>query len=158
MVDEGVCLSMHQPYASLLIAGIKIHEGRTWYSSHRGRLWIAAASKTPATEDISMMENRYRVLLNENIKFPDNYPTGCLLGCVTVTDVLPQEEYRRIYPEGDSESPYVFICQDFYELPLKFPMQGKHKIYKLDKKIHQAAMKSLERMMKIRASVEKQIR
>lgn len=24
MVDEGVCLSMHQPYASLLVAGIKM--------------------------------------------------------------------------------------------------------------------------------------
>ncbi|XP_043278932.1 activating signal cointegrator 1 [Venturia canescens] len=151
MMDEGLCLSMHQPYASLLVAGIKTHEGRTWYSSHRGRLWIAAASKIPSTEDISVLENRYRVLINENLKFPSNYPTSCLLGCVTVTDVLPQEEYRRVYPEGESDSPFVLICQDCYELPLKFPIQGKHKIYKLDKKIHQAAMKSLEHSLKVRA-------
>lgn len=39
MTDQGRCLSMHQPWASLLVAGIKLHEGRTWYSSHRcGRL------------------------------------------------------------------------------------------------------------------------
>jgi len=69
MSDQGKCLSLHQPYASLLVAGIKKctsstfslslslslslfrrqkverfvcfllcrHEGRTWYSSHRGR-------------------------------------------------------------------------------------------------------------------------
>lgn len=30
------CMSMHQPWASLLVAGIKKHEGRSWYSSHRG--------------------------------------------------------------------------------------------------------------------------
>ena len=42
MSDDGMCLSMHQPWASLLVMGIKIHEGRTWYSQHRGRLWIHA--------------------------------------------------------------------------------------------------------------------
>ena len=40
MFDEGTCLTMHQPWASLLIKGIKVHEGRVWNSSHRGRLWI----------------------------------------------------------------------------------------------------------------------
>ena len=30
MSDQGKCLSMHQPWASLLIAGVKKHEGRTW--------------------------------------------------------------------------------------------------------------------------------
>lgn len=28
------CMSMHQPWASLLMAGIKKHEGRSWYTSH----------------------------------------------------------------------------------------------------------------------------
>ena len=41
----GKCMSMHQPWASLLVYGIKMHEGRVWYSPHRGRLWIAAAAK-----------------------------------------------------------------------------------------------------------------
>jgi len=48
MVDGGLCMSMHQPWASLLVYGIKMHEGRVWSSSHRGRLWIAAASKVRA--------------------------------------------------------------------------------------------------------------
>jgi hypothetical protein len=43
--SQGKCMSMHQPWASLLVYGIKMHEGRTWYSPHRGRLWIAAAAK-----------------------------------------------------------------------------------------------------------------
>ncbi|XP_012253283.2 activating signal cointegrator 1 [Athalia rosae] len=149
MVDEGLCLSMHQPYASLLVSGIKTHEGRVWYSAHRGRLWIAAASKAPTSEEITILENRYRILKSGNLKFPTNYPTSCLLGCVTVVDVLSQEEYRKQYPEGDSDSPYVFICEDWHELPIRFPIQGKHKIYKLDSKIHQAAMKSLQRKMKL---------
>ncbi|KAM0726427.1 Activating signal cointegrator 1 [Formica fusca] len=149
MSDQGLCLSMHQPYASLLVAGIKIHEGRNWYSSHRGRLWIASAAKVPSTEEISNIQHTYNILKNKTFEFPETYPTGCLLGCVTVTDVLPQAEYRKLYPEGESDSPYVFICENSYMLPVHFPMKGKHKIYKMDKKIHQAASKCLEKAMRM---------
>ncbi len=60
MRDDGMCLSMHQPWASMLVLGIKKHEGRSWYSAHRGRLWIHAGSKKPDECDIKEMENFYR--------------------------------------------------------------------------------------------------
>ena len=59
MSDEGFCLSMHQPWASYLVAGIKLHEGRTWYSPHRGRLWIHSASKEPTREEIQQVQRQY---------------------------------------------------------------------------------------------------
>jgi hypothetical protein len=34
-MDSGMCLSMHQPWASLLVAGIKTVEGREWPTAHR---------------------------------------------------------------------------------------------------------------------------
>ncbi|PSN34001.1 Activating signal cointegrator 1 [Blattella germanica] len=152
MTDEGRCLSMHQPWASLLVSGIKIHEGRNWHTSHRGRLWIAATVKVPSQEEINQLEHFYQLLKgNEHIRFPSQYPTGCLLGCVTVVDVLPQEEYRLKFPNGESDSPFVFICKDPKVLPVKFPIQGRHKIYKLDPKIHVAAQKSLQRLGKIQS-------
>nr|XP_029712289.1 activating signal cointegrator 1-like [Aedes albopictus] len=152
MSDLRHCLSMHQPWASLLVAGIKRHEGRTWYSSHRGRLWIAATAKPVDMELVKQMENFYRVLYNDDsIEFPSQYPSGCLLGCVSVQDVLPQEEYRKQYPNGESESPFVFVCTDPQELPIRFPVKGQHKIYNLDTKIHQAAVKSLQRLSKLKA-------
>ncbi|KAK3893874.1 hypothetical protein Pcinc_002316 [Petrolisthes cinctipes] len=146
MTDEGVCLSMHQPWASLLVAGIKMHEGRSWYSAHRGRMWIAAAAKVPTPEEVKQLEHQYQLLYNKTRKslaFPPHYPTSCLLGCVDVVDVLPQEEYRDRYPDGESDCPYVFICENPQEMILKFPIKGQHKIYKLDPKIHQAAKKSI---------------
>jgi hypothetical protein len=60
--------------------------------------------------------------------FPLTYPTGCLLGCVNIVDCLPQEEYRERYPDGESSSPFVFICESPQELPIRFPVVGKHKI------------------------------
>lgn len=35
-------------------------EGRTWYTAHRGRLWIAAAAKNPTPQEISEVEAIYR--------------------------------------------------------------------------------------------------
>lgn len=86
MQDMRQCLSMHQPWASLLVAGIKKcvfvcvkefrtvwinmqqflcrHEGRVWYSEHRGRLWIASTAKEPHAEDIAHLEQFYRELYN----------------------------------------------------------------------------------------------
>lgn len=35
------------------------HEGRSWYTAHRGRLWIAAAAKVPLQHDIDQIEDEY---------------------------------------------------------------------------------------------------
>ncbi|KAG8184859.1 hypothetical protein JTE90_016204 [Oedothorax gibbosus] len=145
MSDEGHCLSLHQPHASLLAAGIKLHEGRVWYTSYRGRLWIHAAGKVPTKQEISELENFYSVRTNRD--FPKNYPPGCLLGCVDLVDCLPQEEYKTRYPDGVSASPYVFICENARELTIKFPMKGNHKIFKLDSDIHRAAKKTLRKIV-----------
>ncbi|XP_069480781.1 activating signal cointegrator 1 isoform X2 [Ambystoma mexicanum] len=143
--DDGMCLSMHQPWASLLVAGIKRVEGRTWYSSHRGRLWIAAAAKRPAPQEISELESSYRMLHRRSVEFPKDYPTGCLLGCVDVIDCLSREQFSEQYPDlsQESGSPFVFVCANPKELLVKFPIKGKHKIWKLDSKLHQGAKKGL---------------
>ncbi|KAM9311797.1 activating signal cointegrator 1 [Gastrophryne carolinensis] len=143
--DQGMCLSMHQPWASLLVAGIKRVEGRTWYSAHRGRLWIAAAAKRPSPQEISELEASYRVLLHKDIHFPKDYPTGCLLGCVEVADCLSLEQFQEQYPSlsQESASPFVFVCTNPQELLIKFPIKGQHKIWKLDSKIHQGAKRGL---------------
>lgn len=37
-------------------------EGRSWYTSHRGCLWIAAAAKRPTPQEITQVEDMYRQL------------------------------------------------------------------------------------------------
>uniref|UniRef100_M3Z909 Thyroid hormone receptor interactor 4 n=1 Tax=Nomascus leucogenys TaxID=61853 RepID=M3Z909_NOMLE len=60
--DGGWCLSIHQPWASLLVRGIKRVEGRSWYTPHRGRLWIAATAKKPSPQEVSELQATYRLL------------------------------------------------------------------------------------------------
>ncbi|NXN27891.1 TRIP4 protein, partial [Nycticryphes semicollaris] len=130
--DDGWCLSMHQPWASLLVRGIKRVEGRTWYTSHRGRLWIAATAKRPSPQEISELETTYRMLLRKDVEFPSDYPSGCLLGCVDITDCLSQEQFNEQCPDlsQESGSPFVFICTNPQEMVVKFPIKGKPKICK----------------------------
>lgn len=125
MVDEGFCMTVHQPYASHLIAGINLHVGKSWYSSHRGRLWIHAAVKKTLYTEIPTAGHKFR-------SSQENYAilSDLLLGFVTVVDVLSQDEYHEKYPENDLHSPYVFICVDPHEIALKIPMKGKPKICK----------------------------
>ncbi|CDR00982.1 unnamed protein product [Oncorhynchus mykiss] len=34
-------------------------------------------------------------IYKRDLKFPKDYPTGCLLGCVNMTDCLSQEQYKE---------------------------------------------------------------
>uniref|UniRef100_A0A8I5TYK3 Thyroid hormone receptor interactor 4 n=1 Tax=Pongo abelii TaxID=9601 RepID=A0A8I5TYK3_PONAB len=125
--DGGWCLSVHQPWASLLVRGIKRVEGRSWYTPHRGRLWIAATAKKPSPQEVSELQATYRLLRGKDVEFPNDYPSGCLLGCVNLIDCLSQKQFkeevnslRENHPGSSfltcdlclpSVSPYSFITQ-----------------------------------------------
>lgn len=62
------------------------------------------------------------------MKFPADYPSGCLLGCVDLVDCLTQEQYRAEYPDGELEDAYVFVCENSQALPVRYPMKGQPNI------------------------------
>jgi hypothetical protein len=82
-----VCLTLHQPLASLMVWGLKRVEGRGWDSDYRGRLFIHAASLEPSPEDIVRYETFYTEVFQLEFgvgagapQFPKHYPTSCLVG------------------------------------------------------------------------------
>ncbi|XP_046856141.1 activating signal cointegrator 1-like [Xenia sp. Carnegie-2017] len=80
----------------------------------------------------------------EDGPFPEHYPSSCLLGCVDIIDCLSQQEYSEKFPNGEeSSSAFVFIPENPRELRVKFPVKGQHKIWRLEKHIHQAAKKGI---------------
>jgi len=143
MVDAGNCLSVLQPYASLIIEGIKQFEGRTWYTPVRGRLWICSGNKPPTTDVIKQVEASYRMIAGEDVTFPTSYNCGCLLGCVDLVDCIPNEEYLEIYPHGEVTDPYVFVMANPKILTTRLPIQPKNNIFKLDRSILQATKNGL---------------
>ena len=133
--DNGVCLSMHQPWASLLVSGVKRVEGRTWYTTHRGTLWIASTARMPCELEIEEVEKPYR-RLHGDVDFPSSYPVGTLLGCVYLSECLKREDYISLGFRDESDSPYGFLCEDPQTLKIQVPIKGMHKIWKLNKNTH----------------------
>eukprot|EP01006_Ploeotia_vitrea_P065989 TRINITY_DN94144_c0_g1_i1.p1 TRINITY_DN94144_c0_g1~~TRINITY_DN94144_c0_g1_i1.p1 ORF type:complete len:371 (-),score=187.85 TRINITY_DN94144_c0_g1_i1:19-1014(-) len=138
--DQGMTLSMHQPWASLLVLGIKRYEGRTWPTRYRGRLWIAAAAKVPDQETIAAVEQQFRdAYPDEQLPFPKSYPTSCVLGCVDLVDCIDQDAFQELRKKElaagraieNSESPFLFVCKRPQRLLLAQQMKGQHKLWKL---------------------------
>ncbi|KAI4372560.1 hypothetical protein MLD38_010775 [Melastoma candidum] len=146
------CLTMHQPWASLLVHGIKRVEGRSWPSPVRGRLWIHAAGKVPDAETIEAMEDFYREIYSvdgvTDLKFPHHYPVSRLLGCVDVVGCVRREELAswEAVTEGvrlEAQTDFCWLCERPQRLVIPFEMRGFQGVYNLEKKIFDAAVRGL---------------
>ncbi|XP_020237597.1 uncharacterized protein LOC109816854 isoform X1 [Cajanus cajan] len=146
------CLTMHQPWASLLVYGIKRVEGRSWPAPITGRLWIHAASKVPDESTIKAMEYFYKEIYALNgitdIQFPQHYPVSRLLGCVEVVGCLTRDELAcwEMVPEGvrlEAQTDYCWLCERPQKLLIPFEMRGYQGVYNLERKIYEAAVRGL---------------
>ena len=115
---------------------ISIRPIRKPNSFYRTYLKAFSASQDP-DEDLIAQQLNAAGLLDQKDEF--DWPIGCLLGFCTVTDVLAQDDYREKYPDGPSQAPYVFICEDVHELDFKLQISGQHKLWKLPRDLHQSA-------------------
>lgn len=84
------CLSLMQPWATLLVHGLKHYETRSWSTSHRGPLLIHASRRFPeAARDLCTQSPFFEALHRAGIASPRELPHGAIIGMVTIADVLP---------------------------------------------------------------------
>ena len=139
---------MHQPWASLLVAGIKTVEGRSWSTSYRGPLWIASTVKKCDTAATDLARAEYITSTGSTTGFPSEFPPASLLGRVIVTDCLERDEWRRRVHRGDlndeaNDSSFLFVCNHPHWLPTPLPVRGMHRIWTLPASIATSATHSL---------------
>lgn len=72
-----LCLSIKQPWATLLIRGIKLHETRSWKTSHTGPLLIQASNTWTPAQKALVTQEPFKTLLKDI-----DLPRGVLLGQV----------------------------------------------------------------------------
>lgn len=85
-VDTMPCLSIRQPYAWLIVNGIKPVENRTWPTRFRGRILIHASATYPKREHADDRESY-------NCKWGTPYPSreamiGGIVGSATIVDCV----------------------------------------------------------------------
>jgi hypothetical protein len=122
MLNNGVALSVRQPWASLLVFGLKTIEIRSWTTQYRGRLFIHA-SRTP--DDLAM--RRFRL---------DSAPTGALIGTVELVDIerMTTESWEELADDHLQVGPFVpgsygWHLRNPILLPKPIPVSGNRGLF-----------------------------
>lgn len=109
-------LSVRQPWAYLIVQGIKDIENRPWTTSYRGPLLIHASRQ---------FDGSYS---NTDIVLPDIYEQGGIVGMVNLVDVITESDSRWF------QGKYGFVLKDACTLPF-MPLRGALHIFDVDTKI-----------------------
>lgn len=100
-------LTVFQPYAWLIVAGLKPIENRTWSTTYRGPLKIHAGVKMHA-HSIDEIEQRYGVTIDRAA-----LQMGGVIGEVQLVDVVTQHSSRWF------TGPFGFVLQNPRPLPFR---------------------------------------
>lgn len=84
------CLTLTQPYASLVAFGSKKFETRSWRTRYRGPLAIHSALKFPEDERLLCRNN---IIFRQGVRgcLPEDLPLGRLLALVDLTEIYNAE-------------------------------------------------------------------
>ena len=93
-------ITIKQPYASLIAAGIKKYEFRTWKSKYRGKLLIHAGKGI----DKKAMEK----FKNYNLE----YPSSCIIAICDMVDCVKIDEETRKMLLKENELVYGKAARD----------------------------------------------
>jgi hypothetical protein len=104
MKSEIRILSIRQPWAYLITAGIKAIENRIWTTGYRGPVLIHAARR-PAETSIQQIERKFRVVVPRDLR------RGGVVGIAGIADVLTSSDNPFF------EGPYGFALVGAQMLP-----------------------------------------
>lgn len=126
------CLSTYQPWAELLVAGIKSVENRTKRSHYRGPLLIHASKKFDATwtEKLAPEQLHFaKEYLKTVCSYPTKLPRGCIVGMVIQTGCTDPES--RIN-EWHEEGAFGLTMQDAVKFGQPIPHVGRQGLFKAE--------------------------
>ena len=109
-------LTIKQPFATLIIEGLKEYEFRTWKTKYRGELLIHAGKGV----DKKAMEKFKHLNLE--------YPSGCIIGKVTLTDCIKIDDEARKMLKEKKSIVYDSIIKDTNWSGYGFKMENVKKI------------------------------
>lgn len=123
-------LTISQPWASLIMTGLKQYEFRSWKTNYRGKILIHAG----LGEDKKDTER-----LNKYIKEP--LPKGKIIGAATITDCIKVDESFKskrmkensvVYATSPYTEAYAWKLEDVELLDSPIEVKGKLGLWNLD--------------------------
>lgn len=133
------CISLWQPWASLVACGAKTVETRSWAPPSAligGRLGIHAAASTKGLAAMREDPSLYEAILQlrmPDLPAPHRLPRGALLATAVLEAVVPVE---RLHPDpfGDySPGRCGWLLSDVRPLTSPIPARGRQRIWYHDR-------------------------
>lgn len=125
------CLSIRQPYAWLIVNGIKPVENRTWPTRFRGRILIHASANYPKGE---YAEDRTTYSERFGIQYPEREAmVGGIVGSATIVDCVQD------HPSEWWIGPWGFVLEKPRAFDRLIPYKGALGIFKVPASVLPAA-------------------
>lgn len=151
-------LSIRQPWADLIVLGIKKAEFRSWKSPYRGAVVIHASKqveKDARLHFLRLLDRPWEWYVEKDVKEKLRgyltYPrTGVALGIGKLVEIAKSEYF---YQElGFSEESFAWIFEDVRPLKIEVPLKGKLGLFSVrgeDEKRVQLAMLNEPRRLRL---------
>lgn len=115
-------LSIRQPWAELIVAGLKDIENRMWRADYRGPILIHAAMKIePIDADLREWIER---ISGFDLPHADDLPRGGIVGQAEIVDIVQSSASPWF------SGPYGFVLANTRRLPFR-PMPGQPGIFEV---------------------------
>lgn len=88
-------ITLHQPWASAIVLGLKEYETRSWQIYHRGHLAIHAGKTWDLTAE--MLAKDFAAHFPACAPLAQPLPFGAVIGIVKVTDCVPTEDLVTVW-------------------------------------------------------------
>lgn len=137
-----LCLSLTQPWASLVAIGAKRIESRSWSTAYRGPLAIHAAKRFPTDAQLEALRRPFKAALEAGgyhvhiatsgrRYVTHDLPTGVIVAtctlanCVTTQQILENPITDQEYAFGDYRAGrWAWILEDIIKLAEPIPARG----------------------------------
>ena len=110
---------IRQPWAWLIVNGIKDIENRSWRTRYRGPLLIQASARKPSKRE---MEDFRVFALKRGVKLPDEFEFGGIVGRVQLDDCVDKSRSKWF------EGPVGWVVSKPKKLPF-VPSKGRLGIF-----------------------------
>lgn len=133
------CLSVCQPYAALIVSGLKSIENRDWTTNYRGLLLIHAGKQFDPDAFDWIWE---RLTPEQRTRFSTHrrgYQFGALVGIVRLADVVTQSDSRWFV------GPYGWQFSQARALSEPIPLKGQLGLFDVHEAIERQVRAAFER-------------
>ena len=133
------CISLIQPWATLILSGAKRFETRSWKTPYRGPLAIHASGRFPSlAKSLCHKEPFQSALQAAGVRYWTELPIGKLLGtvvleeCVRVEDVAPTLSHQELSFGDYSHGRWAWQLSGPTPLVSPVVLKGKLGLYEID--------------------------